>query len=216
MMDADIDFPIIYPTIESLRQHFKHATQTVNPLFNPDRLTRAAAYTTTLKPSAVLIPILANDEKNLRILLTKRSAHLANHAGQISFPGGRQEEGDDTIIATALRESFEEIALSHSDIDILGTLAHYITSTGYHVTPVVGLIRSAFTPVPSLDEVIDTLEIPLDFAMNPENYSLEQHTNADVTRTFYQLNYPGHHIWGATAAMLFGLYETLLQSHIDP
>jgi len=104
--------------------------------------------TEELRPAAVLVPVVKR-ATGLTILLTQRTDHLYDHAGQISFPGGRSEAGDSSPAATALREAYEEIGLPHSSVEVLGFLPEYTTVTGYHVTPVVGLVGSP--PVLSLD-----------------------------------------------------------------
>jgi 8-oxo-dGTP pyrophosphatase MutT (NUDIX family) len=208
----DDDLPIITPTTESLISHFTTNQQPAYTLFNPDRLTRSEAYGSAQSPAAVLIPIIEIENK-LHVLFTMRSENLNKHAGQISFPGGRVEESDADAIAAALRESFEEIGLRSDDVNVLGTLNQYITSTGFTVTPVIALIQGTFIPQCNLNEVSATLTAPLHFLMNPNHYELQTGEAQNQQRSFYSISYENHLIWGATAAMLFGLYETLLSSH---
>lgn len=212
-LDNDFALPAITPTIPSLKAYFTRTPRptTQQTLFNPDRLTRGEAYGNTLSPAAVLIPII-ECHQSLHVLFTVRSQQLNKHAGQISFPGGRKETSDIDAAAAALRESFEEINLSANQVTLLGTLNDYVTSTGFQVTPVVGLVDSAFVPQCHLDEVSATLVVPLHFLMNPANYELQTRKEQNQQRSFYSLTYQGHFIWGATAAMLFGLYEALLST----
>ena len=177
-------------------------------LFNPDRPPRAAS---------VLIPIVAYAEA-VCVLLTERTAHLHDHAGQISFPGGRVEEGDADAIATALREAHEEIGLQPAIVDVIGTLPEYLTATGYRVTPVIGLIEQPFSPVLDTFEVSEVFQVPLAFLMDPINHERRIFQLGDIGRTFYAMPYATpegaahgrrYFIWGATAAILRNLYQFL-------
>ena len=162
-----------------------------------------------LVPAAVLVPLIQRNE-GLSVLLTERTAHLANHAGQVSFPGGRMEEGDADPVATALRETEEEICLSPRCVDVLGQLDDYVTVTGVQVVPVVGLIHPPFTLNPDPFEVAEVFEVPLDFILDPANH--QRHSRIapqGEPRYFYAMPFNDHYIWGATAAMLVNLYEIL-------
>lgn len=161
-----------------------------------------------LRPAAVLVPVVRR-EAGLTILLTQRTDHLYDHAGQISFPGGRSEASDASPAATALRETFEEIGLPHSHVEVLGTLHEYTTVTGYHVTPVVGLVSSP--PVLSLDafEVAEAFEVPLAFFLDPVNHQRNTLQYQGRTRHYYAMPYETRYIWGATAGMLMNLYAFL-------
>lgn len=209
----DDDLPVIIPTTQSLKSHFTntHHKPTCT-LFNPDRLTRSEAYGCSYVPAAVLIPIIEADNQ-LQVLFTIRSQHLSKHAGQISFPGGRIEPTDADTTSAALRESFEEIGLQSHHASVLGALNQYVTSTGFNVTPIVALVENIFVPQCNQNEVSTTLTIPLSFLMNPANYELQTREEQNQQRSFYSITYETHLIWGATAAILFGLYETLLSSH---
>lgn len=164
-----------------------------------------------LVPAAVLVPLVQHDE-GLTVLLTQRTAHLANHGGQISFPGGRMEPTDSDSTAAALRETKEEIGLPPDRIDVLGRLDDYITGTGFQVVPVVGLIQPPLTLVPDSFEVQDIFEVPLDFILDPVNHQRHSRlTPTGETRYFYAIPFGERYIWGATAAMLINLYEALTQ-----
>ena len=161
-----------------------------------------------LRPAAVLVPLVRR-EAGLTILLTQRTDHLYDHAGQISFPGGRSEAHDASPAATALRETFEEIGLPHSHVEVLGALPEYTTVTGYHVTPVVGLVSSP--PVLRLDafEVAEAFEVPLAFFLDPGNHQRNTLQYQGRTRHYYAMPYGQRYIWGATAGMLMNLYALL-------
>jgi 8-oxo-dGTP pyrophosphatase MutT (NUDIX family) len=154
--------------------------------------------------AAVLIPVVAHDEATL--LLTERSTGLAVHAGQIAFPGGRIEEGE-TPLEAALREAQEEIGLAPDLVSPIGALAPYLTSTGYHVTPIVALVDPAHRLALNAIEVAAAFEVPLSFLMNPANHELRSRELRGMTRRFYAMPWQGHNIWGATAGMIRALYE---------
>jgi 8-oxo-dGTP pyrophosphatase MutT (NUDIX family) len=163
------------------------------------------------RPAAVLVPLVARGTE-VRVLLTQRTAHLYEHAGQISFPGGRVEESDADPIATALRESHEEIGLPPAAVDILGALPRYVTATSYEVTPVVGLIEREFELALDTFEVAEAFEVPLSFLMDPANHERRRVEADRKTRTFYAMPYTAarrYFIWGATAAMLRNFYQLL-------
>ena len=161
--------------------------------------------TEELRSAAVLVPVVRR-EAGLTILLTQRTDHLYDHAGQISFPGGRSEAHDESPAATALRETFEEIGLPHSHVEVLGFLPEYTTVSGYHVTPVVGLVSSP--PNLSLDafEVAEAFEVPLTFFLDPVNHQRNTLQYQGRTRHYYAMPYESRYIWGATAGMLMNLY----------
>lgn len=160
-------------------------------------------------PAAVLVPLVERDD-GWTVLLTQRTAHLAHHPGQISFPGGRQEEADTDPTAAALRETEEEIGLGADAIHIVGTLDDYVTITGFQIVPVVGLVTPPFTLSPDSFEVKEVFEVPLAFFLDPSNHQRHSRTmpNGD-TRYFYAMPYRDYYIWGATAAILVNLYEAL-------
>ena len=159
-------------------------------------------------PAAVLIPIV--DHAELTVLFTERAADLREHAGQVSFPGGRLEPRDSDPAAAALRETEEEIGLGPERIEILGYLADSLVGARYRVTPVVGLVRPGFTVTPDPVEVAGAFEVPFDFLMNPANHRASQRMFNATPVTIYELPYDGHRIWGATAAMLVTLYHVLM------
>jgi 8-oxo-dGTP pyrophosphatase MutT (NUDIX family) len=160
--------------------------------------------------AAVLIPLVQRAH-GLSLLLTMRTDHLTDHAGQISFPGGRTEEHDASPVETALRETEEEIGLHRRHIDIIGKLPDYVTGTGYRVTPVVGLVAPPFALTPDTFEVAEIFEVPLAFLMNGAHHqrlSFELPEGAG-RRIFYAMPYESYFIWGATAGMLRNLFHFL-------
>ena len=159
-------------------------------------------------PAAVLVP-LVNRPDGLTLLLTQRSAHLPDHAGQISFPGGRVEPADRNIAEAALRETAEEVGLAADRIDILGELARYETVTGFSVTPVVGWVEPPFTLAPDPVEVAEAFEVPLSFVLDPANQQRHFRMLGELRRDFWAIPYRDRYIWGATAAMLLILDRTL-------
>lgn len=159
----------------------------------------------TPKPAAVLVPLVARDG-GLQVLLTQRTDHLARHAGQVAFPGGRIDDADADAVAAALRETEEEIGIARSFVEPVGFLDTYLTGTSYRVVPVVGLLRPGFTVTPHAGEVADVFEVPLSFLMNPAHHQTHAREFQGKARLFYAMPYEGRYIWGATAGMIRNLY----------
>ncbi|PMS19484.1 CoA pyrophosphatase [Trinickia dabaoshanensis] len=166
------------------------------------------------RAAAVLVPLVVR-ETGLSVLLTQRADHLSDHAGQISFPGGRREPFDEDATATALREAQEEVALSPERVEVLGALPDYLTGTGFRVTPVVGLVHPPFTLSADTLEVAEIFEVPLPFLMNPANHEVRLLRWEGGERRFFAMPYPRprtggqYFIWGATAGMLRNFYRFL-------
>ena len=159
-------------------------------------------------PAAVLIG-LVDRTGGPTVLLTKRTDHLKDHAGQISFPGGRIEPEDASIEAAALREAEEEIGLPPDKVDVISRLAPYDTSTGFRVHPVVGWIEPPIEIVPDSFEVAEVFELPLAFVLDEANHQRQSYRGAKARRSYYVLPYEGRFIWGATAGMLVGFSRLL-------
>ncbi len=156
-----------------------------------------------LAPAAVLLPILRKPEP--AVLLTRRTAHLPRHAGQVSFPGGRAQDDDASLIDTALRETQEEIGLDRRFVAIAGYLDARETGTGYAILPVVGIVDDGYALVPDTNEVDEIFEVPLAFLLDPRNRLRE---SAETQGRRYETSvfrYGPHYIWGATAAILVNL-----------
>jgi 8-oxo-dGTP pyrophosphatase MutT (NUDIX family) len=159
-------------------------------------------------PAAVLVP-LVNRPEGLTVLLTERSAHLPDHPGQISFPGGRIDPDDASASAAALREAQEEVGLPPRAVTVLGELSGYETVTGYRVHPIVGWVEPPFDLVPDPVEVADVFEVPLAFLLEPANQQRHFRMLGAMRRDFFAIPYRERYIWGATAAMLMILDRTL-------
>jgi len=157
-----------------------------------------------LTPAAVLFPIVQRPTGQT-VLLTQRTAHLRDHAGQISFPGGRVEPDDASPVATALRETEEEIGLSRRHIEILGFLPEYRTGTGFSVTPVVGLVQPPFDLQLDPFEVAEVFEVPFAFLLDPANHKPHSIHHRGALRHFYAMPWADYFIWGATAGMIRSL-----------
>lgn len=174
----------------------------------PDGARLAGRTDRVLKPAAVLAAIV-NRAPHPTIILTQRTAHLKKHAGQISFPGGGVEPQDAHHIATALRETEEEIGLARKHVTLLGRLPLYETSTAYGITPIVGWVEPPFDLKIDAFEVDEVFEVPLEFALNRSNYLKEAALRDGVERCFYVLPYENRYIWGATAGMLINFAEMM-------
>lgn len=161
-----------------------------------------------LTAAAVLFPIVLRDG-GATVLLTQRTAHLRDHGGQISFPGGRVEVEDLSPIHTALRETEEEIGLDRERIEIIGFLPEYRTGTGFRVTPVVALVRPPFELTPDPFEVAEVFEVPLAFLLDPGNHQRHSLHYRGALRHFFAMPYGDYFIWGATAGMIRSLTERL-------
>ncbi len=161
-----------------------------------------------LTPAAVLLPIVLRPAGQT-VLLTQRTAHLRDHAGQISFPGGRVETEDLSPVHTALRETEEEIGLLRQHVEVLGFLPEYRTATGYRVTPVVGLVAPPFELSPDAQEVAEVFEVPLGFLLDPANHQRHSLHYRGALRHYFAMPYGEYFIWGATAGMIRSLCSRL-------
>jgi 8-oxo-dGTP pyrophosphatase MutT (NUDIX family) len=181
------------------------------PPWQPEALIETAFTARTTITAASVLIALVQREHGLSMLLTQRTAHLTDHAGQISFPGGRAEDYDASPVETALRETEEEIGLDRKHVEVIGTLPDYVTGTGYRVTPVVGLILPPFELTPDTNEVAEIFEVPLRFLMDAGNHrrlSFDLPEGAG-RRSFYAMPFERFFIWGATAGMLRNLFHFL-------
>ena len=169
---------------------------------------------TVLTPAAVLVPVVIYGREPA-IVFTKRTSHLRDHAGQISFPGGRTEAGDESPVDTALREAQEEIGLPRGAVEVVGFLPEYRTGTGFAVTPVVGMLSAAVSYSPDPFEVEEIFEVPLGFLLDPKNHQRHTMEYRGSLRTYYAMPFGERFIWGATAGILRTLYERL-RRELDP
>lgn len=159
--------------------------------------------------AAVLVP-LVNHGDGVRVLLTQRTDHLHDHAGQISFPGGKIDpEDNDDPVAAALRETEEEVGIPRGKIEVIARLDDYETRTGFLVTPIVGFIEPPYTATPDDFEVAEVFEVPLEFLLDPANREKHSRVYEGKLRYFYVMPYENRYIWGATAGMLVNLADVL-------
>ena len=208
--------PIDRLSARALRERFERA-----PVWQPELVAERMQGLRAPVHASVLLPLVVRDGE-ITVLFTQRADHLSDHPGQISFPGGRAEADDATAVATALRESQEEIGLAPEFVQVLGTLPTYTTVTSYIVTPVVALVQPGFTLRIDPLEVSEVFEVPLAFLMTPAHH--RRHAVIDDTggggeaREFLSMPWPTqaadgspkcHFIWGATAAMLRNFYRFL-------
>ena len=202
--------PREHPTLSLLRR-------ALDPVDAPDRPVRhgdghidgiKAPSGRALRPAAVLALLVARGE-GFSILFTRRADHLQAHPGQISFPGGRQHAGRETLAETALRETEEEIGVRPDQVELLGRFDPYETITGFRVTPFAGLVAPDFQIAADPGEVAEVFEAPFDFLMDPRNHKLEEREFRGRLRRYYAMPHKGRYIWGATAGMLKALSDRL-------
>lgn len=170
----------------------------LNPVLLPD--------TRILRAAAVLIAVWLRPD-GARLILTKRSSHLKHHPGQIAFPGGKVDAGDSGPEAAALREAWEEIGLPPDRVEVLGRLPAHETVTNYMITPILGLIRDDFSPVPEAGEVDEVFTVPLAHVLDRENFVIEGRVWKGQPRRYFAVPYGPYYIWGATARILRNLAE---------
>lgn len=216
IVPATVVLPAVSPSVllpEALRERFRHPPRWT-PEVTDDRGERVPV-DASLRPAAVLIPLVPRAD-GLTVLLTQRTAHLSAHAGQIAFPGGRTEPDDGSPVATALRETEEEIGLPRARVEVLGQMPSYVTGTAFVVTPVVGLVDPEHELRLDAYEVAETFEVPLAFLMDPANHQRRLYRWDDgIERSFLAMPWrpPGgereHFVWGVTAALLRNLYRFL-------
>jgi 8-oxo-dGTP pyrophosphatase MutT (NUDIX family) len=172
-----------------------------------DRMLEIIAREQPIRPAAVLIAVV--DHPKPTVLLTQRTAHLHDHAGQISFPGGKIDPQDASPLDAALREAWEEIGLAREFIDPIGYLDLYGTGFGFRILPTLARIRPGFSLRISEDEVDDAFEVPLAFLMDAANHQVHSKEFRGIMRSYYAMPFEQHYIWGATAGMLRVLYERI-------
>lgn len=160
------------------------------------------------RPASVLMPLIDRAE-GISVLLTQRTDHLPDHAGQVSFPGGSREAHDADDIETALRETEEEVGIGREHIDVIGKLDLYQTGTGFDITPVVGVVGADFSLKIDETEVAQVFEVPLPFILDPANRETHSREFNGTEFTYFAISYEGFYIWGATAAMLVNLSAVL-------
>ncbi len=172
-----------------------------------DRMLEILSREQPIRPAAVLIPVVDHAEPT--VLLTQRAAHLNDHAGQISFPGGKIDATDASPLDTALREAEEEIGLSREFVEPIGYLDLYGTSFGFRILPTLARVRPGFKLHINTSEVDDAFEVPLAFLMNPLNHQVHSKEFRGMERSYYAMPFAERYIWGATAGILRILYERI-------
>lgn len=163
------------------------------------------------RPASVLVPLVRR-EPGITVLLTQRTEDMPSHAGQIAFPGGRRQAEDVDAIATALRETEEEVGLTRDFIEVIGPMDQYRTGTGYEITPIVGIVTPGFTMRADPREVADVFEVPLDHFLDERNHRIDSRVWQGRERRYYAMPYGERYIWGATAGMLKNLHFILTAS----
>ncbi len=161
-----------------------------------------------LRPAAVLVPIILR-QSNPHVLFTRRADHLARHAGQVSFPGGRLNPGAETAMEAALRETEEEIGLERHHVEVLAELDAYETGTGFRIQPFVGLVREGFDLKVDAEEVAEVFEVPLDFLLDRRNHETHAGVWQGIERRYYAIPFGRHYIWGATAGIVVNMHDCL-------
>jgi 8-oxo-dGTP pyrophosphatase MutT (NUDIX family) len=178
------------------------------PGWNATEFPEIWSETAPLRPAAVLMPVVCRGDA-LSVLFTRRNESMRQHAGQVSFPGGAVEPGDQDAIAAALRETHEETGISADFIDAFGYLDCFDTISGYCVTPVVAMVREGFLLRPDPGEVAEVFEVPLDYILEPERMQRSEILWHGRGREIFEFQFDGKRIWGATAAILQNLLRRM-------
>jgi 8-oxo-dGTP pyrophosphatase MutT (NUDIX family) len=170
---------------------------------NPAMWQRAGVSAT--RPAAVLIPVI--DRSDPTVLFTVRTKELTSHAGQVAFPGGKIDPGDESPVAAALREAREEIGLAPMLIEPIGYLDLYLTFSGFRILPTVARVKPEFSLTINPSEVTETFEVPLGFLMTPANHQRHSRDWKGVQREYYAMPFGDRYIWGITAGIVRNLYD---------
>lgn len=163
-----------------------------------------------LRNAAVLVALIDRPE-GIGVVLTKRSSRLKHHPGQIAFPGGKQDETDQSLVDTALREAHEEIGLNPDSVEVLGKLPTHETVTSFTVTPILGVIHGQFDPVPEQNEVDEVFYAPYAHVTDPDKFVVQSRRWMGQRRHYYTVPFGPYYIWGATARILRGLADRISQ-----
>jgi 8-oxo-dGTP pyrophosphatase MutT (NUDIX family) len=206
MMDGRAAFDLLLQRLAGTQpDHRAEAVRFGATLLQPGDVRLTRLMPATSRPAAVLIGLQECADPG--ILLTVRAEHLRQHAGQISFPGGTIDPGDTGPAAAALREAAEEVGLQSHQAEVLGYLPDQMVLTGFRITPVVARVAPEFVPQPDCNEVQQAFMLPLASLFDPANHRPTRRSIGGVEFEVRDLQYGTHRIWGATAGMLFALYE---------
>ncbi|MCB5161339.1 NUDIX hydrolase [Marinomonas algarum] len=209
-----LNAPPIYLDLDDIRTALDR-TPYVQQIHNPDENRLSDDNDTQYQSAAVLIPIWREPKsQELFVLFTQRALHMRNHPGQMAFPGGKHDPEDASMEYTALRETLEEVGLSPDCFDLLGELGEYCTISGYCVKPIVAEMTTRRELCLCEDEVHSVHWIPLRYLLTPSNYCFTEKKVGAITRSFLEIEYHGIRIWGVTAGILYGFYQTLAE-HIN-
>jgi 8-oxo-dGTP pyrophosphatase MutT (NUDIX family) len=172
-----------------------------------DPVMKKIAEVRPIRPAAVLVPVVDHPEPT--VLLTQRAQHLPDHPGQVSFPGGKIDQGDASPLASALREAEEEIGLDHSFVEPIGYLDLYMTTLGYRIVPVIARVRPGFSLTLNASEVDATFEVPLGYLMDQSNVQRHARDWQGMTRHYYAITFGERYIWGVTAGIMRNLHDRI-------
>jgi len=175
-------------------------------LLNPGLVSSLAGV--KLRGAAVLVPV-TDAGPDAQVILTRRTLAMRRHSGQVAFPGGAIDPEDGSPEIAAMREAEEEIGLDRRFVEPVGRLPVYMTTTGFHITPVLAVVRPGYTIVPNPAEVDAVFETPLSFLMDPANHKRESRVWEGIERHYYVMPFGQHHIWGVTAGIIRTMYERL-------
>ena len=175
-----------------------------------DPVIQAMAEIRPIRPAAVLVPVV--DHPDPTVLLTVRTTHLPDHPGQIAFPGGKIDAGDESPLAAAMREAAEEIGLDEGFVEPIGYLDLYMTALGYRIVPTIARVRPGFHLALNPAEVDDAFEVPLAFLMEEANHQRHSREWKGMMRTVYAMPFGDRYIWGVTAGILRNLYERIYRA----
>ena len=212
-----------FVTTDALEQRFRRALadthdQSPRPVSSLELPLKADKLMTpqlmaSLRPAAVLVPLVRRAD-GLQLLLTRRADHLRSHSGQVSFPGGRCEEADPSLAATALREAEEEVGIAPEQVEVIGYLDDYPTMTRFRVTPVVGVLDAPRRYRPDPGEVAEVFEVPAELFLESASFERKVFSKAGIKLPFFEINYDAQRIWGATAGMLWNLHSKLMAAEV--
>lgn len=209
-LESSYHLPAITPTLSSIEAHFSSGIlDELAEIKDPHHFTDRPVDRDNLREAAVLIPIIADD---LTLLLTTRPSHMRAHPGANCFPGGSLESDNEEPRQAALRETWEEIGLHHSQIRIVGQLGKFCTTTGFRITPFVGFVEGAYQLTVAAAEVEEVVYFPLHHIMDSSCYERRQ-PKGSVDSWYYCTTFNDHYVGGPTVAIMMGFYEELLKSH---